>query len=82
MPKNRFPAPKQTVFTLYRSHFGPVYHSGLITWFSMLQEASRLGYYIKNKDGGEYDNWCWPGKLNFTFLNNNKNQFAEKNRVQ
>lgn len=32
----------------------------------MLQEASRLGYYIKNKDGGEYDNWCWPGKLNFT----------------
>ena len=42
----------------------------------MLQEASRLGYYIKNKDGGEYDNWCWPGKLNFT------NQFAEENRVQ
>jgi len=24
MPKNRFLAPKQTVFTLYGSHFGPV----------------------------------------------------------
>ena len=24
MPKNRFLAPKQTVFTLYRSHFGAV----------------------------------------------------------
>ena len=48
----------------------------------MLQEASRLGYYIKNKDGGEYDNWCWPGKLTFTFLNDNKNQFTEENRVQ
>ena len=48
----------------------------------MLQEASRLGYYIKNKDGGEYDNWCWPGKLNFTFLNDNKNQFTKENRVQ
>ncbi|XP_031551690.1 neutral alpha-glucosidase AB-like [Actinia tenebrosa] len=25
------------------------------------EEASRLGLYIKNKDGGEYENWCWPG---------------------
>ena len=94
MPKNRFLAPKQTVFTLCRSHFGAVlkkghsksvqYHSSLITWFLLLQEASRLGYYIKNKDGGEYDNWCWPGKLNFTFLNDDhdKNQFTEENRVQ
>ena len=44
----------------------------------MLQEASRLGYYIKNKDGGEYDNWCWPGKLNFTVLNNNNGSFTEE----
>ena len=28
-------------------------------WIS--QEATRLGYYVKNKDGGEYENWCWPG---------------------
>jgi len=27
----------------------------------IFQEASRLGLYIKNKDGGEYENWCWPG---------------------
>ncbi|RMX38788.1 hypothetical protein pdam_00017684 [Pocillopora damicornis] len=25
------------------------------------KEATRLGYYVKNKDGGEYENWCWPG---------------------
>ncbi|KAJ7374235.1 hypothetical protein OS493_007312 [Desmophyllum pertusum] len=25
------------------------------------EEATSLGYYVKNKDGGEYENWCWPG---------------------
>lgn len=24
-------------------------------------EATQLGYYIKNKDGADYDGWCWPG---------------------
>eukprot|EP00047_Mylnosiga_fluctuans_P004388 m.234252 g.234252 ORF g.234252 m.234252 type:complete len:895 (-) comp12637_c0_seq1:37-2721(-) len=24
-------------------------------------KASELGHYIKNRDGGEYDGWCWPG---------------------
>ncbi len=27
----------------------------------LTQEATRLGHYVKNKDGGEYENWCWPG---------------------
>ena len=25
------------------------------------QEASSKGYYVKNKDGGDYEGWCWPG---------------------
>lgn len=25
-------------------------------------EAERNGYYIKNKDGNDYDGWCWPGQ--------------------
>ncbi len=25
------------------------------------QEAQKLGYYVRNKDGHEYDGWCWPG---------------------
>ena len=40
----------------------------LVFFFShptpLLQEASSLGYYVKKKEGGEYENWCWPGKMN------------------
>ena len=25
------------------------------------QEASSKGYYVKNKDGDDYNGWCWPG---------------------
>lgn len=25
-------------------------------------EIRSRGYYIKNKDGGDYEGWCWPGK--------------------
>ena len=25
------------------------------------KECEDNGYYIKNKDGGDYDGWCWPG---------------------
>merc|ERR1711871_600070 len=35
-------------------------------------EATRLGLYIKNKDGADYDGWCWPGQssyLDFTSPN-------------
>eukprot|EP00053_Salpingoeca_punica_P010114 m.90988 g.90988 ORF g.90988 m.90988 type:complete len:901 (-) comp15287_c0_seq1:264-2966(-) len=29
--------------------------------YGVHEKASSLGYYIKNKDGAEYDGWCWPG---------------------
>lgn len=25
------------------------------------EEATSRGYYVKNKDGGDYEGWCWPG---------------------
>jgi hypothetical protein len=30
-------------------------------WFVFQQEASSKGYYVKNKDGADYNGWCWPG---------------------
>ncbi|CAB4000528.1 Neutral alpha-glucosidase AB, partial [Paramuricea clavata] len=26
------------------------------------REASSKGYYVKNKDGADYNGWCWPGE--------------------
>lgn len=34
------------------------------------EEATKLGYYVKNKDGGEYDNWCWPGSSSWIDFTN------------
>ena len=25
------------------------------------KEATEKGYYVKNKDGADYEGWCWPG---------------------
>ena len=26
------------------------------------REARDKGYMVKNKDGNDYDGWCWPGE--------------------
>ncbi|XP_064483877.1 neutral alpha-glucosidase AB-like isoform X9 [Ornithodoros turicata] len=28
-------------------------------------EATDRGYYVKNKDGNDYDGWCWPGSSSY-----------------
>ncbi|XP_067119018.1 neutral alpha-glucosidase AB-like [Centruroides vittatus] len=34
------------------------------------KEASDYGYYVKNKDGNDYEGWCWPGSSGYLdFLN-------------
>ncbi|XP_060808019.1 neutral alpha-glucosidase AB [Amyelois transitella] len=34
------------------------------------EEATERGYYVKNKDGKDYDGWCWPGSSSYLdFLN-------------
>lgn len=30
--------------------------------FVLHKLARERGFYIKNKDGNDYDGWCWPGK--------------------
>ncbi|XP_048585965.1 neutral alpha-glucosidase AB isoform X2 [Nematostella vectensis] len=36
------------------------------------EEATSLGHYIKNKDGGEYENWCWSGSSSWPDFTNPK----------
>ncbi|KAM9983928.1 hypothetical protein ACTFIY_000650 [Dictyostelium cf. discoideum] len=33
-------------------------------------EATSKGYYIKNKDGNDYDGWCWPGSSSYLDFTN------------
>ncbi|XP_077537623.1 neutral alpha-glucosidase AB-like isoform X3 [Haemaphysalis longicornis] len=28
-------------------------------------EATDRGYYVKNKDGGDFEGWCWPGSSSY-----------------
>jgi alpha 1,3-glucosidase len=37
--------------------------------YKVYDEGHAKGYFVKTKDGGEYDGWCWPGSstyLDFT----------------
>ena len=29
--------------------------------YKIHNEIRSRGFYIKNKDGGDYEGWCWPG---------------------
>lgn len=29
------------------------------------KEATAKGLYIKNKDGSDFDGWCWPGQSSY-----------------
>ena len=38
--------------------------------YKIHKECTAAGHYIKNKDGNDYEGWCWPGKLSVrTFCN-------------
>lgn len=34
------------------------------------QDAEANGYYVKNKDGNDYEGWCWPGSVSYLDLFN------------
>eukprot|EP00038_Savillea_parva_P017834 m.21687 g.21687 ORF g.21687 m.21687 type:complete len:916 (+) comp3915_c1_seq1:17-2764(+) len=36
-------------------------HIKRVDGYHIHSEATSLGYYIDNKDGNDYDGWCWPG---------------------
>ena len=33
--------------------------------WSVHKEATEKGLYIKNKDGADFDGWCWPGSSSY-----------------
>uniref|UniRef100_A0A8C4ELN4 Glucosidase II alpha subunit b n=1 Tax=Dicentrarchus labrax TaxID=13489 RepID=A0A8C4ELN4_DICLA len=33
--------------------------------YKIHNEIRSRGYYIKNKDGGDYEGWCWPGSAGY-----------------
>ncbi|XP_068182026.1 neutral alpha-glucosidase AB isoform X3 [Antennarius striatus] len=33
--------------------------------YKIHNEIRSLGFYIKNKDGGDYEGWCWPGSAGY-----------------
>ena len=30
------------------------------------KEATEKGYYVKDKNGADYEGWCWPGTCGFS----------------
>lgn len=34
--------------------------------YKIHNEIRSRGFYVKNKDGGDYEGWCWPGKRRTT----------------
>ena len=34
--------------------------------YNVHTEAQAAGVYVQNKDGGEFDGWCWPPHTNRT----------------
>jgi alpha 1,3-glucosidase len=40
--------------------------------YSVHTEAQAAGVYVQNKDGGEFDGWCWPGSSSYVDFTNPK----------
>ena len=44
--------------------------------YHVKSQASEKGLFVRNKDGGEYEGWCWPGSSSWIdFLNPEARQF-------
>ncbi|XP_072293814.1 neutral alpha-glucosidase AB isoform X2 [Eucyclogobius newberryi] len=37
--------------------------------YKIHNEIQSKGFYIKNKDGGDYEGWCWPGSAGYPDFN-------------
>lgn len=38
--------------------------------YKIHNEIRSRGFYVKNKDGGDYEGWCWPGKSSWQCTEN------------
>lgn len=37
-------------------------HIKLVSNYKLHEEISARDLYVKTKDGGNFEGWCWPGK--------------------
>ena len=44
--------------------------------YNVHTEAQAAGVYVQNKDGGEFDGWCWPGSSSYVDFTNPKGKGA------
>uniref|UniRef100_A0A4W5MYU6 Glucosidase II alpha subunit a n=1 Tax=Hucho hucho TaxID=62062 RepID=A0A4W5MYU6_9TELE len=63
---NKFPQPKDMLQGLLDKRRKMVTivdpHIKVDSSYKIHTEIRSRGYYIKNKDGGDYEGWCWPGR--------------------
>jgi alpha-glucosidase (family GH31 glycosyl hydrolase) len=63
--KSLFPDPKSMQESLWREGRRMVTivdpHLKRDPGYYIHSEATEKGLYVKNKDGSDYDGWCWPG---------------------
>lgn len=50
--------------------------------YKIHSEIRSRGFYVKNKDGGDYEGWCWPGKSRTTLNRSPENVLLYKLIIQ
>uniref|UniRef100_A0A8C8EMY8 Glycoside hydrolase family 31 N-terminal domain-containing protein n=1 Tax=Oncorhynchus tshawytscha TaxID=74940 RepID=A0A8C8EMY8_ONCTS len=71
---NKFPQPKDMLQGLLHKRRKMVTivdpHIKVDSSYKIHTEIRSRGYYIKNKDGGDYEGWCWPGNAGYPDFTN------------
>uniref|UniRef100_A0A8C7JQD0 Glucosidase II alpha subunit a n=1 Tax=Oncorhynchus kisutch TaxID=8019 RepID=A0A8C7JQD0_ONCKI len=71
---NKFPQPKDMLQGLLDKRRKMVTivdpHIKVDSSYKIHTEIRSRGYYIKNKDGGDYEGWCWPGNAGYPDFTN------------
>ncbi|XP_077433473.1 neutral alpha-glucosidase AB isoform X2 [Vanacampus margaritifer] len=66
---NKFPAPKEMLQALMDKKRKMVTivdpHIKVDSGYKIHNEIKSQGFYTKNKDGGDYEGWCWPGSAGY-----------------
>ena len=74
--KNLFPNPKQLIDDV-AAHGRKVVtivdpHLKRDGGYAVHREAQQAKVYVQNKDGGEFDGWCWPGSSSYVDFTNSR----------
>ncbi|XP_051929515.1 neutral alpha-glucosidase AB isoform X1 [Hippocampus zosterae] len=66
---NKFPTPKEMLQGLMDKKRKMVTivdpHIKVDSSYKIHNEIKSQGFYTKNKDGGDYEGWCWPGSAGY-----------------